>query len=257
MSKKIGMVWAILAWVLLSACQAPAEPAAPGMTEPIGVTQPGAEGQESPVEQASSLPLAPAEPVKNVSGPALPDNLELDRTEEFFSLDRTTPEVELPVIGDNSHRLFGRLRSEDGKREIVWAGREEERVLFETGWWLPGVAAVNDSGEVLVCANRPVGPSTRLTAGNMPDPRFGVDLVCRWRKGAQWAPPVTLPRGQGAVWLVNLTPRRGGRFWIIYSTDRSGLLLSDPEPGDAIWRAEFSQGRFGRPEKAYEFPLHP
>lgn len=201
--------------------------------------------------------MIPAVTLPQATGPAIPDNLELDREEGFFQLDNSTPEIELPVHGDAASRFAGRLRSTDGRRELVLTRRNIEEVVFAMDWWLPGVAAVSDNGDVLACANRLVGKHATRLSGAMPDPRLGVDLVCRLRTSSGWQPERILPRQEGAHWLVNLTPRRNGLFWVVYSIDRSGLMLSDPEPGDAVHRIAFADGKFGTSEVAYEFPLPP
>jgi hypothetical protein len=201
--------------------------------------------------------MVPAVKLPSAPGPAVPGNLELDRDEAFFQLDTTTTEVELPVHGDAASRFAGRLRSTDGRRELVLTRRNVEEVVFAVDWWLPGVAAVSDNGDVLACANRLAGEAATRLSGTMPDPRFGVDLVCRIRTSNGWQPKRILPRQEGAHWLINLTPRRDGLFWVIYSIDRSGLMLSDPEPGDAVHRIPFANGNFGTSKAAYEFPLPP
>jgi hypothetical protein len=221
------------------------------------VEQP-APAQPEPPETTVVSTLLPPLQLPEVTGPALPDNLELGSEEGFFKLDTTTAEISLPVQGDATFKLSGRLRSADGRREIVATSRHGTERIFAADWWMPGAGAVAETGDVLVCANRLVGKqTTRLTAGSMPDPRFGVDLVCRLRTSDGWQPEQILARQDGASWFINLVPRRGGAFWVIFSTDHSGLLLSDPEPGDAIRRVEFANGKFGDTTIAYEFKLPP
>jgi len=203
------------------------------------------------------MAMVPPVQLPEATGPAIPGNLELDREEAFFEMDKTTPEVELPVHGDADSRFAGRLRSTDGRRELVFSRREVEEVVFPVDWWLPGVAALSDNGDILACANRLSGKASTRLSGTMPDPRFGVDLVCRVKTPSGWQPERVLPRLRGAHWLVNITPRREGRFWVIYSSDQSGLMLSAPEPGDAVQRVPFSKGEFGASKVAYEFPLPP
>jgi len=192
-----------------------------------------------------------------IPGPPLPENLEIDETKPFFSLDTENEEMDAALTGMGRAGLVGKLTSQDGQREIVLKMPGAEEVVFSSGWNLPPVGAFSANGDLLICVNRLVGEPTRLTAGAVPDPRLGLDLVCRIRNEGKWRKEVKIQREGAALWLINVVARREGSFWVVYSKDKYGLMLSDPEPGDGIYRVAFSKGKFLTPTLARKFKLPP
>ena len=226
-------------------------PAPSSMPDPIPLSTPAP--TEEPAVESAKVNL----PAPSVEAAPLPENLEIDE-EGFFSLDTVTQEFPLTLAGSDTMSLVGRLASPEGKREIVLVLRGgEEEVVFSADWLLPAAGAVSGSGDLLVCVNRLTGKPTALTEGKMPDPRQGVELACRMRTADGWQREVLLPRGDGAHWLIKLTARRDHSFWVAFSRDKSGLMVSDPEPGDGIYRVAFKDGAFGASKLVRSWPLPP
>lgn len=173
----------------------------------------------------------------------------------LFSLDTQTPEFKLPVRGSSRLELAGVLSSAEGQRRLVLREGGEETEVLPGDWFLPGIGAVGEGGTVAVCANRLSGMSTVLTAGLMPDPGAGVELVCRLRQNGTWLAPVKLKGPTGAQWLGDVVARPGGQFWIVYMNDRSGRLVTLPESGDGAGRVAFGPDGFGKPILVHS--LHP
>lgn len=173
----------------------------------------------------------------------------------LFSLNTETQEFELPVRGARNLKLVGILSSADGQRRVVLREAGKDVEVFPAGWLLPGVGAMSDGGTVVVCVNRLVGAATVLTRGAMPDPGAGLALMCRLRKDGMWLDGAVLTPDEGAFWLKDVMPRSGGRFWVVYMQDRSGRLVTLPEPGDGAHRVSFDDSGFGVPKMVHS--LHP
>jgi len=165
----------------------------------------------------------------------------------LFSLDTQTQEFELPVRGSRTLKLAGVLASPDGQRRVVLRDGGKETEVFAPGWLLPGVGALSDNGDLAVCVNSLTGPASVLTKGTMPDPSAGTDLLCRLRKNDAWQDSVVLEAPKGAFWLRDVVARPSGAFWVLYMKDRSGKLVTLPEPGDGLSRVSFDASGFGIP----------
>jgi len=163
----------------------------------------------------------------------------------LFSLDTKTQEFELPVRGTNRIKLVGILASPEGKRRLVLRENGKETEVFPPGWYLPGIGAVSDGGQVAVCANVLLGGASSLTKGTMPDPSAGMGLTCRLRTDGGWLDGVVL-KEDGALWLTELVARSSGRFWVLFMRDRSGRLVTLPEQGDGACRVAFGEDGFGK-----------
>ena len=251
---------ALVAAALLVGCNSPPEVDKQAPQQEQSVNQ---EPQTAPrATPATTLRPSQAVPALGVAmadkipGPPLPENVELDG-DTFFGLDNETPEMPATLTGMVGASLTGRLSSPEGEREIILNFRGDEEVVFTGGWNLPPVGAFGEEGDALVCMNRLVGEPTRLTEGNVPDPRLGVDLVCRHRVNGVWRKEVKLARDGAAAWLINVLPRRGGSYWVVCSTDHYGMMFSDPEPGDGIYRVAFADGKLNSPQLAREFKPPP
>jgi hypothetical protein len=222
----------------------------------VPVETPNAPEAEVPVaaEPVEAPPAAPTavEPVD--LSRLLPENVEVDGP-WLFAMETTPELLALTLHGSSQERLVGRLADRDGRREIVHYGknRQAPKVIFRKGWLLPAVGAVNRLGDLLVCVNRLVGATSRLTKGDMPDPANGVDLVCRWRSTRGWTREVRVPREGAALWLSDVVAQKDGSFRITYGVDGTGLLLDDPAEGEGTYRMRFENGRFGEPELARRF----
>ena len=215
---------------------------------------------EPKAQNTAEMPIAePVVPAPNAQ-PAHPavqlaENVEVDGPWMFAM--ETTPELlELTLHGTSQQRLAGRLADQEGRREIVYYGknRRAPQVLFPKDWLLPAVGAVNRGGEMLVCVNRLVGAPSALTKGNVPDPSNGIDLACRWFSSRGWSREYLVPREGAALWLTDVVAQKDGSFRIVYAEDNSGLLVDDAAQDEGVYRLSFHRGRLGEPEMASRFP---
>lgn len=221
-----GHLWATLVVLMWFGCAENSEPEAGHSTLPPTVAP-----EAAPVKPGLELPQGMA------YEPGTDYHMEVEQAE-----------TALPVAGSAQHQLLGRLASPDGKRVLVMRfpdGGEEE--VAPAGWYALGAAAVRYGGEIAACFNELVGAPSSLTRGEVPDPRNGVDLVCRVRGADGWGVAMRPKRTEGALWLANLVGHAGG-FNVVMFKDLRGTLIGDVLPGEGKFGVLLTADGMGEPE---------
>lgn len=213
------------------------EPPAPPVGSPAG--SPG-EPTATGVGEA-----APGSEEGKPEGPPLPPEIQVEGG-PLYLMDKETPAYEMTVNGGSGYRVVSRLVKPALRRIVLINPDGTEQELFRPDWHTLGQAAVARGGRMLVCVNRLTGYPTRITEGDLPDPRTGHDIFCRHRAatGEPWSEEHLVPRSTTALWLASVLATTDGRFNVTYVLDHVGILFTKPEPDEGYYRVWFDGASF-------------
>ncbi|GMV43907.1 MAG: hypothetical protein AMXMBFR64_56230 [Myxococcales bacterium] len=249
---KIRIAWAFA--LTLGACQAPGDPSnlaadaaeTPAPTDRVGLTD-----RMDLAKPADPMDLLdPADSVTpaslaNLLAPATPARVPADpegyASEGGYALDRKGAVHSLAVHGSRDV-IDGVLADADGRRSLEWRTADGDTLpVAPPAWNLPAVAAVNASGEGLVCWNRLTG-----RGDGMPHPTEGVALLCRTRSGDTLGPEVALPSSSATAWLQAVVARPDGSFRVLAWHD-DGWLGGPVREGHGRWEHVVRDGALDSP----------
>jgi len=172
--------------------------------------------------------------------PPLPEGIRLEKRALFY-LDTTTPSFETTLRGDKRYSLIGNKEDRFGRRSIHLQtpfGKEE---IAPSDWHMPPTGAMNPNGHILVCYNRLIGKTSRITEGMMPDPTQGVLGFCRLRTKQGWQRPFKIGSlDRVANWVTSVTAMDGGVFRVQYQADDGWFF--DPDIRHSIFAHTIEDG---------------
>jgi hypothetical protein len=179
--------------------------------------------------------------------PEMPEGLDVPAG-HLFSVDATRSVFALPIAGDPSHELIGRLADSDGRREILYGPTgESDQVVVPAAWVLPAVASLGPTGVTALCWSALTGNTSELTEGAMPDPTQGVSLFCRVLRSDGWSEPVRMGSHGVAAWIMALEPQPNGDFEVQYWSDE-GWLVRPTTLQDGLYSQMLLDGEPGKSE---------
>lgn len=187
--------------------------------------------------------VSDATPTNDLVPASPPEGLAPQGGEPMFSLDTTTPTLEVAIEGDMQHRLQGVLADALGRRALRYtldASRSE--LVADAGWNLPPAAAVRLGGDTMVCFNTLTGVPSSNTRGAMPDPTLGMEVRCRLRTTAGWGPTETLATTTRGAWVQRVVATPEGFRVLLYGDE--GWMLAPAGPQHGVYDATWTNGHW-------------
>lgn len=178
----------------------------------------------------------PSDPAEQFDG--------LDPTfQQHWKMNLTSEDFAVPIENATAFEVANPLSDADGRRDVLFrlvgGGSEQTLNTVSGSWnfWAGGIQAPN--GLTLVCWNRLIGNTSVSTAGVMPDPREGVQLICSVDDGTGFGGEIVVEQGLPAAWIMGFGVNAQNEPTVEYYQDSFGTFINSGKPGDGIYEAAF------------------
>jgi hypothetical protein len=149
----------------------------------------------------------------------------------LYRFDATRADVTISIAGDAAHRLIGRLRDAQGRRELLY----DDASIAAPGWHLPPVAAASPGGETLVCFSTLTGEHSAVSSPGAPDPSTGMSLTCLLRDATgAWGQELSVSHPTPGAWLQRVEAQADGTFRVRFYGD-DGYLVGPRREGHGVY----------------------